>query len=519
MMSTFPRTINPFVQDDGEHGKQRSVSLDPSRLPIQYDVIPAAADGLGECAVYQIRRLERLAQSDSCHLLPEEEDALDDGFFICDLSVIERKLEAWRQMFPRIKPFFALKCNPDAMVAAVLGQYSFDVGFDCASVAEINLALKSTGGEVRRCIYANPQRAEEDLFAALSLGVEALTFDGAEELRKVKMAHEARMKVHEKETVQPKCMIENVGRSSAPMPPEVILRILVPDANSSVPLGEKFGAKPTDVGALAELAIDLELPLIGVSFHCGSGCHDPEAYGAAIRLAKEAIDVINDTKQMRMARDGVESCVYQKCCLLDIGGGYPGLDGGRGDMARFCGNDFVSASQSALVTVEDLHGQETASKIAAVVSPLVDNLFPSGKSGVSVISEPGRYFVESAFALCSRIYCSQCDAQGRRHYYIAQGVQGVFKDALLCGEKFYPIPLRCGSRTSEKGYSNEDHGNKLFLSTVHGPSGDSFDVVCADYHLPPLEPGDWLIFDRMGAYTLSIAAKCGQLPVRYMRRA
>ena len=47
-----------------------------------------------------------------------DEDALDDGFILCDLTVIERKLSAWRELFPRIKPFYAVKCNPNPMVAA-----------------------------------------------------------------------------------------------------------------------------------------------------------------------------------------------------------------------------------------------------------------------------------------------------------------------------------------------------------------------------------------------------------------
>jgi diaminopimelate decarboxylase len=48
----------------------------------------------------------------------EEQDSLDDGFFLCDLGVVIRKLQVWRQLFPRIKPFFAVKCNPDKMVTA-----------------------------------------------------------------------------------------------------------------------------------------------------------------------------------------------------------------------------------------------------------------------------------------------------------------------------------------------------------------------------------------------------------------
>lgn len=373
---------------------------------------------------------------------------------------------------------YSLRTCPFTFRSTVLGQHCS--GFDCASVAEINLALNSNGNDGRRCVYANPQRAEGDLATALSLGVEALTFDGAEELKKIKMAHETRLRVW-KGVADPTSeqKVKSIGSNSVPMPPEVILRILVPDTKSSVPLGEKFGAKPSDVAALTESALDLELPLVGVSFHCGSGCHDPNAYGIAIRLAKGAIDTINRIKEMRRERDGIDSCIYQKCSLLDIGGGYPGLDGGGGDVARFCGIESAASSQtnSGIPNVSD--GEETAAKIAAVVSPLVDSLFPRGKSEVSVISEPGRYFVESAFALCSRIYCGQTDAQGRRHYYIAQGVHGVFKDALLCGEDFSPVPLTWGSRKNKDHCSvdtPDDRDGPLFCSTVHGPSGDDFDV-------------------------------------------
>lgn len=398
----------------------------------------------------------------------------------------------------------------------VLGRFSDEVGFDCASVSEINLALNSSKGEVRRCIYANPQRAEADLVTALSLGVEALTFDGVEELKKIRMAHDNRLRSWKEEGTGSVSglAVEATTNSTAPLPPEMILRILVPDTSSSVPLGEKFGAKPTDVAALTEECIDLELPLVGVSFHCGSGCHDPEAFGTAIRLAKEAIDVIDKTKDMRRRKDGVESRVYQKCSLLDIGGGYPGLDGSGGDLARFCGTDFVDSGESCASPKE----VESAHKIAAVVTPLVNRLFPSGESNIRVISEPGRYFVESAFALCSRVYCSRSDAKGRRHYYIAQGVQGVFKDVLLCGEKFCPIPLQWDSHGSPEHNGTIEKNTELFPSIVHGPSGNDYDTVCDDCLLPHLKVGDWLVFDRMGAYTLSIAAKSGRLPVRYVMR-
>ena len=73
----------------------------------------------------------------------------------------------------------------------------------------------------------------------------------------------------------------------------MILRILVPNTNSTVPLGEKFGVDPMHVQRLTEKALELGLDVILVSFHCGSGNHDPNSYKEAILIAKSCIDDIN----------------------------------------------------------------------------------------------------------------------------------------------------------------------------------------------------------------------------------
>jgi ornithine decarboxylase len=402
-----------------------------------------------------------------------------------------------------------------------------ETGFDCASIAEIKLALDSTtNSNPKRCIYANPQRAMSDLEKAMELGVRTLTFDGLEELHKVRRLYETRCQQWQEQ--------EERDESTRPMLPEMVLRIVVPDGASSVPLGEKFGAPPARVADLTEESLRLGLPVVGVSFHCGSGCHDPDAYGTAIQLAKEAMDIINSvisSHQHDNTNKVDDPWLFRSCTLLDIGGGFPGIDGHGGDIGRFSGAPHkptdVSQHHAQPQNIEDT----TTSSIAAVVTPLVDQLFSvqeedSNHEPIQIISEPGRYFVEAAFALCSRIYSkrigerviiekSETDNGSsssifRRHYYIAQGVQGVFKDVLLCGESFLPIPLHM----QEKDDSEKNH--QLYPSTIHGPSGEDIDVVCLDCMLPELENGDWLLFDRMGAYTLSIAASSGSLPIRYV---
>ena len=240
---------------------------DLSKFPLPCEVIPSEVNSLKDCARHQIRALLAL---EGPHMTLDDEDALDDGFVLCDLNVVYNKYEAWRRLFPRLRPFFALKCNPDPMVAAVLGQLG--AGFDCASVPEIQLALASSstttttantttpGGRrmpQSSLIYANPQRAEKDLDTALQLHVQTLTFDGPEELRKV---HRAYRKLIESATT---------ANMPVPNPPDMVLRILVPDKHSTVPLGEKFGVPPSQIEPLAELSAELGLSITGISFHCG----------------------------------------------------------------------------------------------------------------------------------------------------------------------------------------------------------------------------------------------------------
>lgn len=440
--------------------------LDLTKLPLAFQVLPPSVKTLLDCVQHQIDALQSL-DTLSCN----DEDALDDGFMICDLNVVRNKLVAWHSLFPGIRPFFALKCHPDPIVACVLGQLG--AGFDCASASEIALALEN--GPSTSIIYANPQRAETDLHQALRQSVRTLTFDGQEEL--IKVAHA--QAILQKESL-------HVHR------PSMVLRLLVPDEHSTVPLGEKFGAAPDCVKSLTLKALELGLVVEGVSFHCGSGNHDPQSYQTAIQLAVDAVQTINDLY--------VELGRPDRCWLVDIGGGYPGYDGAGGDLGRFLGTKQIQE-------MPDTNGDkvETAADVAAAVVPLVDEL---STASLQFIAEPGRYFVEAAFVLCSRIYRTRVDDKGSRHYYIAHGVQGLFKDCVLCGESFWPIP-----------YSTSHPLQGSASSTVHGPSGEDYDVICIDYPLPILDIGDWLIFDRMGAYTLSIAARGGRPPVRYVMGA
>ncbi|CAN0438810.1 unnamed protein product, partial [Ascophyllum nodosum] len=126
---------------------------------------------------------------------------------------------------------------------------------------------------------------------------------------------------------------------------------------------------------------DLGLDLVGVSFHCGSGCQDAQAYPVALEVAKRVFDLA--------AGQGIQ------LTLLDIGGGFPGWDG----------SEYVyegGGREEGITSPPPLSLEE----IGEITRPVLDELFPP-ISGVKVIAEPGRYFVEASQVLFTRIYAKR----------------------------------------------------------------------------------------------------------------
>jgi len=77
----------------------------------------------------------------------------EDAFYHIDLGKVVGKYKQWIENLPRVKPFFAIKCNPNTAIIKTLA--SFGVNFDCASQSEIQQIL-GCGVSPSRIIYANP---------------------------------------------------------------------------------------------------------------------------------------------------------------------------------------------------------------------------------------------------------------------------------------------------------------------------------------------------------------------------
>ncbi|KAI1468584.1 pyridoxal-dependent decarboxylase [Daldinia caldariorum] len=204
----------------------------------------------------------------------------EDTFFVGDLGEVYRQHMRWKKNLPRVKPFYAVKCNPDPKVIQLLA--GLGTGFDCASKSEIEQVL-NMGIDPARIIYAQPCKTNSYVRYVANRGVKQMTFDNADELRKIaKLFPDA----------------------------ELFLRILTDDSSSLCRLSLKFGASLDSTDELLALAKELGLNVVGVSFHVGSGASDPLAFLKAVRDA--------DTVFKQAYAHGFD------LHTLDVGGGFSG---------------------------------------------------------------------------------------------------------------------------------------------------------------------------------------------------
>ena len=92
---------------------------------------------------------------------------------------------------------------------------------------------------------------------------------------------------------------------------ELLLRMSTDDEKSVCSFSHKFGCPAKDAPELLELAKELNLNVVGVSFHVGSGCGDEGAYQKAFDDAHFVFEAAERLEMPEMS-------------MIDIGGGFPG---------------------------------------------------------------------------------------------------------------------------------------------------------------------------------------------------
>lgn len=223
-----------------------------------------------------------------------EGNVSEEAFFISDIGKIVRQYQKWQRLLPNVRPFYAIKCNPNEVVLKVLA--SLGCNFDCASKNEIASVISVTD-DPSRIIFANPCKMSNQIKYARAVDVDMMTFDSDNELYKIKLYH------------------PNA---------KLILRIKVNDSGSKCRFGCKFGCPMDEVQKLLEISKALSLNIHGISFHVGSGCTDPSRYTEALTNAKIALDI-----SRKLGFDAN---------MIDIGGGF---DDSTFENISKCINEFI----------------------------------------------------------------------------------------------------------------------------------------------------------------------------------
>lgn len=228
---------------------------------------------------------------------------------------------------------------------------------------------------------------------------------------------------------------------------KVIIRIKVANVGSIVELSLKFGADPEQSISLLKKARSLGLKPLGVSFHVGSQCTNAENYLQALEVSSA---IFNEAKQ---------SGIFLN--ILDIGGGFP----------------IKHFERDSHLTFERM-----ASQIRKKLHRLFDK-------NVKFIAEPGRFFVGPAGILITQVI-GRAFRNNKNYYYLNDGLYGDFSGIVFDHCKYEFRTLKRGQR---------------FLSTLAGPTCDSFDTISLSEDLPELDVGNVVYVKNIGAYSCASA--------------
>jgi diaminopimelate decarboxylase len=211
-----------------------------------------------------------------------EDNHSEQAFYLIDLGEIVKAYSKWTNLLPDVKPYYAVKCNPNHVLLDALA--SLGANFDCASQMEIKTIIDITN-DPSRIIFANPCKMSSQIRYARANDVDLMTYDCEEELYKIKLYHPYA---------------------------KLLLRIAVDDSKSLCQFNCKFGCKLEEIEELLKVTKTLKLDLIGFSFHVGSGCSSADSFYDAIKECKKASDI---AKSLNI-----------NITTIDIGGGFPGIE-------------------------------------------------------------------------------------------------------------------------------------------------------------------------------------------------
>lgn len=313
---------------------------------------------------------------------------------------------------------YAVKTNPDVNVLKWLAKAGI-THFDVASLAEIKLVADNLSGVHMH--FMHPVKSREAIAKAYhKYGIRDYSLDSLEELHKI-------------------LEVTNYAEDL-----NLYVRLSVSNENAAYSLSGKFGIAVDQASALMIAARKVSHKL-GVCFHVGSQCMDPEAYVNAMQSVAGLLDQTGVTLD-----------------ILDIGGGFPSIYPGMLPPSLGC---FMKAIKKGL-------------KLHPVFSQC------------QIMCEPGRALVAEGGSTIARVELRKGNA-----LYLNEGTYGSLFDA---GSPGFVYPVK-GIRT------NGNLSSKLAEFTFFGPTCDSMDAMKGPFHLPEdIAEGDWIEIGQLGSYGMTM---------------
>lgn len=228
---------------------------------------------------------------------------------------------------------------------------------------------------------------------------------------------------------------------------QLLVRVKVANQGSVVELSLKFGADADQAVYLLRKAKTLGLDPVGVSFHVGSQSMNVENYLQALELTSGIF------------KEARESGIPLK--VVDIGGGFP--------IQHFDNEVGVNFERMA----------------AQIRREMKERFEPK----VRFIAEPGRFFVGPAGVLVTQV-TGRTFRNNKNYYYLNDGVYQDFSGMIFDHCRYEFKTLRRGQK---------------FLSTLAGPTCDSFDTLSVHEEIPELYVGDVVYVKNIGAYSCASA--------------
>lgn len=365
----------------------------------------------------------------------------EDAFFVADLGEVYRQHMRWKLNLPRVKPFYAVKCNPDPQLLRLLA--SLGTGFDCASKTEIEQVLKM-GVSPERIIYAQPCKTNSYVRYVANEGVRQMTFDNADELRKIAKLFPGA---------------------------ELFLRIHTDDSSSLCRLSLKFGATMEMTDGLLETAQALGLNVVGVSFHVGSGASDPRAF---LKAVQDAYTVF---------QQGAAYGFTMK--TLDVGGG-------------FCSDETFEAMAGVLRAALDEYFP-AHSGINLIAEP---GRYYAANAFTLACNIIARRTVENQHGDANK------EGDNSYMVYVNDGVYGNFSSIMFDHQHPEANILRAAGQNYYNTKVAKPVASQGIEYSIWGPTCDGIDRISESIRFEEiLDVGDWLYFEDMGAYTKCSATR------------